>query len=300
MTNESWPIIMLIGKNGQLGWELQRTLAPLGKIIALDRQQLDLSNPDQIRERVREIKPRLIINAAAYTGVDQAEKEEALAREVNGVAPGLLAEEAKRLKAGIVHYSTDYVFDGERNHPYTEEDDPKPQNMYGKSKLEGEKAIQAIGIPYLILRTSWLFGMRGDNFLLKILKLSQEKKELRIVDDQLGSPTWSRMVAEGTAQILAQVHMNLCDKGGVYHLSSAGYTSWYGFAQAILEMAGELVPNSINVFPIATSDYLSLAQRPLDSRLCIHKLSNIFGIRLPFWRDSLELAISSYIPSVMR
>ena len=184
--------ILLTGKNGQVGWELQRTLAPLGEVVAVDRQALDLANPDAIRALIREVKPALIVNPAAYTAVDKAESEPELAMAVNGIAPGIMAEEAKRLGAAMIHYSTDYVFDGTQTSPYTEKDRPNPGNVYGKTKLAGEQAIQAVGVPHLILRTSWVYGSRGRNFLLTILRLAQERDELKIVDDQIGAPTSSR------------------------------------------------------------------------------------------------------------
>jgi dTDP-4-dehydrorhamnose reductase len=188
--------ILLTGKNGQVGWELQRTLATLGEVVTLDRQDLDLADPDSIRRVVREHKPNLIVNAAAYTAVDKAEEESDLAMVINGTAPGILAEEAKRLSAAIIHYSTDYVFDGSKNTPYTEEDAPNPLNVYGRTKLAGERAIQAVGAPYLILRTSWVYGMRGKNFLLTILRLARERNEIKVVNDQIGAPTWSRIIAQ--------------------------------------------------------------------------------------------------------
>ena len=230
MTRVLWPRILLTGKNGQVGWELQRTLAPLGEVVVLDRRQLDLSDPDQIRERVREISPDLIVNAAAYTAVDRAEAEPEPAMAVNGTAPGLLAEEAKRIGAAIIHYSTDYVFDGAKTTPYTEEDAPNPLNVYGRTKLAGEQAVQAAGVPHLILRTSWVYGMRGKNFLLTILRLAREREELKIVDDQIGAPTWSRTIAEATAQILTSGAWPVSGASGIYHLTASGSTSWYGFA----------------------------------------------------------------------
>ncbi len=290
--------ILLTGKNGQVGWELQRTLAPLGEVVALDRQQLDLVKPDQIRERVREIKPSLIVNAAAYTAVDKAEEEPELAMAINGIAPGILAEEAKRLNAAIVHYSTDYVFDGTKTTPYTEEDLPNPLNVYGRTKLEGERAIQAAGVPYMILRTSWVYGMRGKNFLLTVLRLAQEREELRIVDDQIGAPTWSRMIAEATAQILAQVYLPvishsspLTEKKGIYHLSAGGQTSWYGFARAIVARISETSTQSVKLIPIPTSKYPAPARRPAYSLLSKAKLNGAFGLAMLDWDRALELVL---------
>ncbi|MEN6585484.1 MAG: dTDP-4-dehydrorhamnose reductase [Sulfuricella sp.] len=299
--------ILLTGKNGQVGWELQRTLAPLGEVVAVDRRTLDLGNPDSIRSVIREVKPDLIVNPAAYTAVDKAESEPELAMAVNGVAPGVMAEEAKRLGAAMIHYSTDYVFDGTKTSPYTEEDIPNPINVYGKTKLAGEQAIQAAGIPHLILRTSWVYGARGKNFLLTILRLAKERDELKIVDDQIGAPTWSRMIAEATAQILAQSvlpltpHASLLTQySGVYNLAAAGQTSWCGFAKAILEsMAPQgAYPSLIihhplpKLIPISTAEYPLPAPRPLFSLLARDKLSRTFGMKLPNWDDSLVLCMA--------
>ncbi|MCL0030162.1 dTDP-4-dehydrorhamnose reductase [Thermodesulfovibrionales bacterium] len=292
MTRTLWPRIMLTGKNGQVGWELQRTLTPLGEVVALDRQRLDLTDPDQIRERVREIKPNLIVNAAAYTAVDRAEEEPELAMVVNGTAPGILAEEAKHLNAAIIHYSTDYVFDGTKTTPYTEEDAPNPLNVYGKTKLVGEQAIQAAGVPHLILRTSWIYGLRGKNFLLTILRLAREREELKIVDDQIGAPTWSRTIAEATAQILKANTSSVMDSSGIYHLTASGSTSWYSFAKAILKLDSDRAEQVCRQLkPILTAEYPTPARRPIRSVLSNAKLRAAFGIALPDWEQSLKLAL---------
>lgn len=291
--------ILLTGKNGQVGWELQRTLAPLGKVVALDRQALDLADPAAIRALIREVKPALIVNPAAYTAVDKAESEPELAMAVNGIAPGIMAEEAKRLGAAMVHYSTDYVFDGGKTTPYTEIDVPNPVNVYGKTKLAGEQAIQATGIPYLILRTSWVYGPRGKNFLLTILRLAGERDELKIVDDQIGAPTSSRMIAETTAQILAQCFSPLADfsslitqNSGLYHLTAAGQTSWHDFAAAILESriraTGVVGPR---LTPIPTNAYPLPAPRPLYSLMANDKLQRTFGVSAPAWQIGLSLCM---------
>jgi dTDP-4-dehydrorhamnose reductase len=287
---------MLVGKNGQVGWELQRTLATLGDVAALNRQQLDLSSADQICQRVREIKPNLIVNAAAYTAVDKAEEEPGVAMAINGIAPGILAEEAKNLDAAIVHYSTDYVFDGTKTTPYTEEDEPNPINVYGKTKLEGERSIQAVGVPHLILRTGWVYSLRGKNFLLTILRLAREREELRVVDDQVGSPTWSRTIAEGTAQILAQGYFAFPEKKGVYHLSAGGQTSWYGFAKNILAQVRESDLRAKKLIPITTREYPTPARRPAYSLLSNDKLSKDFGLRPPDWERALQLALELLEP----
>lgn len=285
MAQTMYPKIMLLGKNGQVGWELERTLAPLGEVIALDKEDIDLANPDQIIQGIRDIKPNIIVNAAAYTAVDKAEEEPELAMLINGIAPGIIAEEAKKIGAGLIHYSTDYVFDGTKRTPYTEEDEPNPINVYGKTKLVGENAIQAVELPHLIFRTSWVYGLRGHNFLLTILRLAQEKDELRVVDDQIGSPTWCRMIAEATALILAQGKESLYDKGGLYHLTSRGETSWYGFAREILRIKGIETP----LLPIKSSEYKTLAERPKYSVLYNKKLFNNFSIKLNSWKKYILL-----------
>ncbi len=280
--------ILLAGKTGQVGWELQRTLAALGQVIALDRRGMDLADPDSIRSAIRACDPRIIVNAAAYTAVDQAESEPDLALAINGLAPGIMAEEAKKLGALLVHYSTDYVFDGAKTAPYVEEDAPNPINAYGSSKLAGERAVAASGARYLILRTSWVYGARGKNFLRTILRLAQERDELRIVDDQIGAPTWCRSIAEATAQVLAYIQTRDAPEAyGTYHLSAAGSTSWFGFAQAILEHSG----SSCKAIPIPTREYPLPARRPANSVLSNARLNARFGITLPDWRAALKLCL---------
>ncbi|MBU1656493.1 MAG: dTDP-4-dehydrorhamnose reductase [Gammaproteobacteria bacterium] len=283
--------ILLIGKNGQVGWELQRTLATLGDVVAIDRQGMDLANPDSIRNTIRTIRPDLIVNAAAYTAVDKAESEPELAMAINGIAPGIMAEEAKRLGAAMVHYSTDYVFDGTKTSPYTEDDIPNPISVYGKTKLAGEQAVQAAGIPYLIFRTSWVYGLRGRNFLLTILRLAKERDELRIVDDQIGAPTWSRMIAEATGQVLGQGFQPFVMRSGIYNLTAAGQTSWHDFTRAILENASGLIQPLPHLIPLATSEYPLPAPRPPYSTLSSIKLNRIFGVALPDWDASLTLCM---------
>ena len=299
------PTILLTGKNGQIGWELQRTIAPLGNVIALGRQEMDLADPDSIRRVIRETRPNLIINAAAYTAVDKAEEEAELAMAVNGVAPGIMAEEVRRIGAAIVHYSTDYIFNGTKNKPYTEEDEPNPFSVYGETKLAGERTIIETGASYLILRTSWVYGMRGKNFLLTILRLAREKQELSIVNDQIGAPTWSGQIAETTAKILT--HRNhspvkdfiesLLDTSGIYHLSAAGETTWYDYAKRILEyasQAGLLAESPIpKLIGIPTSDYPTPATRPMYSVLSNKKLINVFGIKPKTWDNDLKHCMSN-------
>jgi len=288
--------ILLMGRNGQVGWELQRTLTTLGEVIALDRHDMDLADPDSIRRAVREHKPNLIVNAAAYTAVDKAEEEPDIAMAINGIAPGILAEEAKRLGAAVIHYSTDYVFDGSKNTPYTEEDAPNPLNVYGKTKLAGEQAIQAVGTPHLIFRTSWVYGARGKNFLLTVLRLARERNDLKIVDDQVGAPTWSRMIAEATAQIFVQFYSRLTfhpslltDIGGIYHMTAGGQTSWFGFAEAILNHVSGSVAPVPHLTPIVTEEYPTPAKRPRNSVMSNVKLNHQFDVKMPSWEMGLRL-----------
>jgi dTDP-4-dehydrorhamnose reductase len=291
--------ILLTGITGQVGWELQRSLMPLGEVITADREVMDLTNPDSIRNAIRQFQPHLIVNPAAYTAVDKAESEPDLAMAINITAPGIMAEEALKIGAGIVHYSTDYVFNGDRDTPYQETDPTNPLGVYGKTKLEGEIAIQSTGVPHLILRTSWVYSRMGKNFLLTILRLARERSELRIVSDQIGAPTWSRAIAEVTAQILAQgvrnLHDFLHDCSGIYHLSAGGVTNWHGFARAILEADPQRSEQIVTaVLPINTSDYPTPAKRPAYSLLDNTKLHDAFGLKLPDWKQSLQLAIAAH------
>jgi dTDP-4-dehydrorhamnose reductase len=300
--------ILVIGKDGQVGFELLRSVAGQGHVIAVDIEQMDLSKPDSIRRTVREISPELIVNAAAYTAVDQAESEPALALAVNGIAPGILAEEAKRLGAALIHYSTDYVFDGSKAAPYTEDDEPRPLSVYGTTKLAGERAIQAVDAPYLILRTSWVYGMRGKNFLLTMLRLARERDELSIVDDQTGAPTWSRALAEATSDILKRLgcgqpgFRDACaEQRGIYNLSAAGQTSWCAFAAAIFAHAASAQPGQSTralervprLKPISTEQYPLPARRPRNSVLSNAKLQRVFGLAMPDWKTSLAECMSS-------
>jgi dTDP-4-dehydrorhamnose reductase len=289
--------ILLTGVTGQVGWELQRTLMTVGEVISVGRNQMDLAQTDTIRRIIREVQPDLIVNPAAHTAVDQAESEPELAMMINGIAPGAIAEEAKRLGAAMIHYSTDYVFAGTSKTPYTEEDQPNPQNIYGKTKLAGEQAITSVGVPHLILRTSWVYGLRGKNFLLTMQKLAQEREEIRVVDDQIGAPTWSRMIAEATAKILSQAQGNVSDfltsKGGLYHLTSSGQTSWYGFAQAIFAHDSQHNERKLQrLIAIASQEYPTAAKRPTYSLLDSQKASNVFGLVLPDWESSLRFAVN--------
>lgn len=292
--------ILITGKDGQVGWELQRTLAPLGKILAYDRSGLDLQNADAICQVIRRHKPDLIVNAAAYTAVDKAETDQKAAQAINAVAPGIMAEEAKKYGAILIHYSTDYVFDGFSEKPYREEDPVNPLNIYGKTKLEGELAIRALSGKHFILRTSWVYGTRGKNFLLTMLRLGKERDLLKIVDDQWGAPTWSRLIAGATAHMLGQV-MNLHSQQkiwGTYHLTSAGKVSWYGFAEEIFNIYKQLNSHQETLSvpkleQVATSEYPLLAKRPMFSVLSNQKLVDTFKFMIPDWKEGLHLCMDS-------
>jgi dTDP-4-dehydrorhamnose reductase len=276
--------ILLTGANGQVGWELRRALAPLGEVTALDRKDLNLADPDAIVRRVRDTGPEVIVNAAAYTTVDKAESEPALAHAVNGVAPGILADEARRLGALLVHYSTDYVFDGAKPGPYTEDDAPNPINVYGRTKLAGERAIAASGCRHLTLRTSWVYAARGRNFLLTMLRLARERPELRVVDDQRGVPNWARDIAAATASLLRSAeHLS-----GLFHFSASGEATWCGFAREILTLAGIATP----VHPVTSADYPTTAARPRNSVLDAGRLAASTGIAFPDWRTSLRACMA--------
>jgi dTDP-4-dehydrorhamnose reductase len=285
--------ILLTGRTGQVGYELERSLQGLGEIVAVDRSQMDLSNLDQVRDVVRQIKPALIVNPAAYTAVDLAESEPELAMRINGEAPGVMAEEARKLGAAMIHYSTDYVFDGTKRTPYVESDRTCPINVYGRTKLAGEQAIQDAGIKHLILRTSWVYGMRGKNFLLTILRLSQQRDELRIVADQHGAPTWCRTIADATAHIIAQTKIDDAwwqEKSGVYHLTAQGQTTWAGLTEAILSNA--TLSKAPNVKGISTQEYPLPAKRPAYSVMSCERLMSMMHLELPDWKKSLRLCQS--------
>ncbi|MGZ3239762.1 MAG: dTDP-4-dehydrorhamnose reductase [Burkholderiaceae bacterium] len=285
--------ILLTGRTGQVGYELERSLQGLGEIIAVDRTQMDLANLDQVRDVIRQVKPTLIINPAAYTAVDLAEREQDLAMRINGEAPAVMAEEAKKIGAAMIHYSTDYVFDGTKRTPYVESDPTCPINVYGRTKLAGEHAIQEAGIKHLILRTSWVYGMRGKNFLLTVLRLAQQRNELRIVADQYGTPTWCRTVADTTAHIVAQSQGSQGwwqEKSGVYHLTAQGQTTWAGLTEAILENA--VLQKKPSVIVITTQEYPLPAKRPEYSVMSCEKLMNATHLGLPDWEKALQLCQS--------
>jgi dTDP-4-dehydrorhamnose reductase len=297
------PRLLVTGASGQVGGALLRTLAPLGEVIAPGRAEMDLADADSIRHTMREVQPRWVVNAGAYTAVDKAESEPEIAQAINAMAPGVFGEEAKKIGAAVIHFSTDYVFDGEKSTPYVETDATAPLNAYGRTKLQGERALAASGAAHLIFRTSWVYGATGKNFLRSILRMAREREVLRIVADQYGAPTWSEELARMTARVIAQLETTV--KGGsfentasalsgVYHAAGAGETTWFGFAQAIVEEMRLLDRDAklAQVEPIATSEYPTPAQRPKNSRLDCGKLEQTFGWRMPEWRESARRVVA--------
>lgn len=285
--------IMLLGKTGQVAFELRRTLSLLGEVTVYNRREADLEDGVALQKAVRGSRPTIIINAAAYTAVDRAEEEPELAGRVNATAPGILAEEARKINALLVHYSSDYIFDGAKKTPYTEADPPRPLNVYGQTKLQGEQNIRAAGSAHLIFRTSWVYGTRGKNFLVTMRRLAREKKELRVVNDQVGAPTWCRMIAEATALVLLKVKEDRADLADTYHLTAGGETSWYGFARAIFNRDYEPGKQQTRLDPISTDEYPALAKRPLYTVLSSEKIFRSFGVALPDWEQGLDLAVES-------
>jgi len=304
------PTVLITGRDGQLGFELRRALAPLGNIVVVDQDTVNFCDLNAVRQLMRHTRPNVIVNAAGYTAVDRAETERGLAQTVNGYVPGVMAEELQRLRGKlIVHYSTDYVFDGAATQPYTEDDATKPLNAYGESKLAGERAIQQSGVPYVVLRTEWLYATRGTNFLLTILRLARDGKPLRIIADQIGSPTWARMLAEASAQIVIRfITTSMSDAttwSGVYHLTAAGRTTWHGFAEAILKESLQRLTQLrrpldwcegalASLTAISTSEYPTPARRPAYSVLSNEKIARVFGIRLPDWHHQLHMALEDF------
>jgi dTDP-4-dehydrorhamnose reductase len=284
--------ILLFGRNGQLGARLTDALAPLGAVQALGRGDVDLTDPTSIERRIRDTSPDVIVNAAAYTAVDQAESDEATAMCVNGTAPAVMAQCARERGALLVHYSTDYVFDGKAHAPYREGDATAPLGVYGRSKLAGEEAIRHSGAPYLILRTAWLYANRGKNFLNTMLRVAGEGKPLRVVNDQRGSPTYADSVAAATADVLSvwrEAGAQRASLSGVYHVTCGGEATWFEFAQRIFELAGLA---SVAVSPISSRDYLTPARRPGYSVLSNDKLARVFGVRLPHWEEALRRCLA--------
>jgi dTDP-4-dehydrorhamnose reductase len=292
--------ILLLGKNGQLGWELNRTLQPLGEVFAFDYPEVDMADAKSVRGIVLQLKPDVIYNATAYTDVDKAESEPDLAEAVNGIGPGILAEEARKLNAVLIHYSTDYVFDGNKGSPYIEADTPNPLNVYGLSKLHGEQAIQQVGGVYLIFRTSWLYSLRGNSFVNKVLRWARTQKTLRIVDDQIGSPTWARILAESTTQVIAQGRNDpigfLTEQTGLYHLAGAGSCSRYEWAKVILELDPKKEEQIVKeLLPAKSSEFLTPAERPPNTGLQCSFFENIFNMIVQSWQISNKLAFKNII-----
>ncbi len=291
--------LLVTGATGQVGWELARSLVPLGTVVALDRERCDLSQPGRLAAAVREIEPDIIVNAAAYTNVDLAEREETLAFTVNGEAVGVLAECARRAGAILVHYSTDYVFDGRKDSAYTEDDAPGPLNAYGRSKLAGEFALRQVGCAHVILRTSWVYAARRHNFLRTILLLAGEREELRVVGDQVGAPTWARQIADATTRIIEAI-VREREEGrfasGLYHMTASGAASWHAFAQTILEVAKRQglcgTDHGPRLRAIRSEDYPSAAARPRNSRLANDRVRARYAIALPDWKKGLGLCLA--------
>jgi dTDP-4-dehydrorhamnose reductase len=297
--------ILLLGKGGQVGWELQRSLAPLGELVALDFDSKDycgdFTNLAGLAETVRALKPDVIVNAGAHTAVDKAEGEPSLARTLNALAPGVLAKEAAAVGAWLVHYSTDYVFDGSGSTPWLETDTPAPLNVYGRTKLEGEQLIQASGCKHLIFRTSWVYGARGGNFAKTMLKLAQERESLKVISDQIGAPTGAELLADITAHAIRQVSKQQVGAvpSGTYHLVAEGEVSWFDYASHVVAfaknspIAAKVMANSIE--PVPTTAFPTAARRPLNSRLNTVKLQTTFGVRLPSWKQGVERMLTEYI-----
>lgn len=287
--------ILQLGTKGQVGWELLRTCASLGNVVALDYPEVDLSDSNGLRKLLNEVKPQIIINAAAYTNVDKAESEIALARAINATGPAVLAEEAKKLKAVLVHYSTDYVFDGSKGSPYLESDPTNPLNVYGQTKLEGEQAIEASGCAHFTLRSSWIYSKRGG-FVSKVIGWAREQDVVRIVNDQISSPTPARLMAEITASLVSKISQNnedwMQERTGIYHCACAGCCSRFEWAKEILRLnSGSFGVVGERLLPTSTTEFSTAAERPLRSCLDISKFETTFGMKIPFWRDALELVM---------
>jgi dTDP-4-dehydrorhamnose reductase len=289
--------ILLLGKNGQLGWELQRTTATLGKVVAVDYPEIDLSEPKPVLSMIMDLKPDLVINATAYTDVEKAEEQVDLANRINGTAPGLIAQTCRKCESAFIHYSTDYVFSGEKGSPYTEVDQPGPINTYGKSKLMGERQVAEAGNAYLILRTSWVYSLRKGGFVNKVLEWSKKDPVMRIVDDQTGSPTWARLLAEITALMIGGLkdkpYRSLRPRAGVYHLAGDGCASRYEWAQAILQMTPDQKERMTErIDPAKSDEFSTMASRPIYSGLDCTRFYTTFNLRLPPWQEALKLALS--------
>ena len=299
--------ILLLGKGGQVGWELQRSLSVLGEVLALDFDTTELdgvpvcgdfSQPERVAQTVRTLKPDVIVNAAAHTAVDKAQSEPDVARLLNATTPGLIALEAKKLGAWLMHFSTDYVFDGSGTTPWLETDAPAPLNVYGQTKLEGEQAITQSGCQHIMLRTSWVYGARGGNFAKTMLKLAQEREELKVINDQVGAPTGADVLADVTAQIIAHTRMASGDVSGIYHCVAAGQTTWFDYANHVLGFARSINPAmhiKAQVLPVPTSEFPTPAQRPHNSRLNTDKLQHTYGLTLPHWQTGVSRMLTEFL-----
>jgi dTDP-4-dehydrorhamnose reductase len=298
--------ILLLGRNGQVGWELQRSLAPLGELLALDRHSTpacgDLSQTDALVQTVLNFQPQVIVNAAAHTAVDKAESEPELARLLNATAPGALAQAAKAVGAWLVHYSTDYVFNGQGQRPWQEDDVTEPLSVYGQSKREGEALIAASGCKHLIFRTSWVYASRGGNFAQTMLRLAQERDRLTVIDDQFGAPTGADLIADVTAhairQVMAAAHEHAA-LSGIYHLVASGHTTWHGYASHVIDMARQLAPalplKVHDIAPVASSAFVTPARRPHNSRLDTHKLQTTWGLHMPAWQQGVDRMLAEIL-----
>ena len=300
--------ILLLGPNGQVGWELQRSLAPLGEVLALDRHSTeacgDLSQPEALVQTVLNFQPQVIVNAAAHTAVDKAESEPDLARLLNATAPGALAQAAQAVGAWLVHYSTDYVFNGQGQRPWLEDDATEPLSVYGQTKLEGERLIAASGCKHVIFRTSWVYASRGGNFAKTMLRLAQERERLTVIDDQFGAPTGADLIADVSAHAIRQVTASDTDAtcSGIYHLVAAGQTSWHGYAQHVIETARRLAPEKNwqvqDIAPVPSSAFVTPARRPHNSRLNTHKLQTTWGLQLPDWQRGVDRMLAETVSPV--
>lgn len=297
--------ILLLGKNGQIGWELQRSLAPLGEVLALDRHSTefcgDLNNPEGLINTVRQYRPNVIVNAAAYTAVDKAEIEPALAHLINATAPAALAKAASEAGAWLLHYSTDYVFDGSGTRPWRESDVPNPLNVYGRTKLEGEQLVAAGCAKHLIFRTSWVYAARGSNFARTMLRLAQAREQLTVIDDQIGAPTGAELIADVTSHVLRQIVTKAGESSlaGIYHLTASGETSWHGYASHLIASARQLRPDlpwkAAEIAQVPSSAFPTPATRPLNSRLNTEKLRTTFGLTLPHWTQGVNRLLTEIL-----
>jgi dTDP-4-dehydrorhamnose reductase len=297
--------ILLFGKGGQLGWELQRSLAALGALTALDFDSIDLcgdfSNPEGLAQTIRQVRPNVIVNAAAHTAVDKAESEPELVRTINALSPGVIAREAKALGASVLHYSTDYVFNGSGDTPWQENDAPGPLNVYGRTKLEGEQLIRNSGAAYLIFRTSWVYAARGGNFAKTMLRLAGERDRLTVIDDQIGAPTGAELLADVSAHALRTLAQRP-EVSGLYHLAAAGATSWHGYATFVIEHARRAgLPVKVvgdAIAPVPTTAFPTPAQRPLNSRLNTRLVQSTFGLQLPPWQQGVARMLDEILPAL--